>query len=530
VLVLLVLLAPNQLSRLSPAVFLRIPVEALAGAALMTVLPATVRRPLAWVTGLLIGVLTLGKALDLGFFTVLYRPFDVVYDWAFLGNGIEFLRMSFGTVGGMAIVIVTALVAVAVVVLIALSVVRLSQQVAGRPRRTAVVCGALTTIWGITAVLGVQAAPGEPFAAAESYHAAVDRVRQIGAAQQDQAAFAAQLGSDSFRNTPPDQLLTGLRGKDVVVAFVESYGRVALDDPDYAGPMSALLTDGDAQLRRAGFSARSAFLTSPTFGGGSWLAQSTLLSGVWTDNQQRYQQLVSSDRLTLNGAFHKAGWRTVGIVPGVTRAWPESQFFGFDRYYDSKHLGYAGPAFNWSSMPDQYTLAAFQRLERGRTDRQPLMAEIPLTSSHIPWSPLPKMIDWRRVGNGSVYRPMVAGAESTQTVLHDSVKARTAYLNGVEYSVSALVSYVTHYGDDNLVLVFLGDHQPSSIVTGEGAGRQAPITIVARDKAVLDRVASWGWTDSLKPSPQAPVWRMDTFRDRFLTAFGSRPGPVVPGP
>ena len=40
----------------------------------------------------------------------------------------------------------------------------------------------------------------------------------------------------------------------------------------------------------AGFRARSAFLTSPTFGGVSWLAHSTLQSGLWIDTQQRYDR------------------------------------------------------------------------------------------------------------------------------------------------------------------------------------------------------------------------------------------------
>jgi len=82
---------------------------------------------------------------------------------------------------------------------------------------------------------------------------------------------------------------------------------------------------------------------------------------------------------------------------------------------------------------------------------------------------------------------------------------------------------VETHGSDNLVLVFLGDHQPASIVTGEGASRDVPITIVARDRAVLDQISGWGWQDGLKPSPDAPVWPMDAFRDRFLTAFGSQP-------
>lgn len=523
VLVVFALLVPNQLGRLTPPVFLRVPAEGLVAAAAVLVLPDVVRRRLMALVGVLLGLLTVGKLFDLGFFEVLYRPFNVVSDWTFLANGLEFLTSSLGRVTALAIAAGAVLLALAIVVLTTLSTLRLSRILARNTRPTAISCGLLATVWAAGAVLGVQTAPGEPFAAAESYHAAVDRVRQIGAAREDQAAFAAQLGTDPFRDTPADQLLTGLKGKDVVVAFVESYGRVCFDDPQLSRPLSALLTDGDRSLREAGFSARSAFVTSPTFGGGSWLAQSTVLSGVWTDNQQRYEQLVASDRLTLNGAFHRAGWRTVGVVPGVTRAWPESSFFTFDRYYDARHLGYAGPRFSWSPIPDQYTLEAFQRLERGRKNRQPLMAEIPLTSSHIPWTPLPKMVDWNAVGDGSVYRPMAVTTESTRSVLQDPAKARAAYLNGVAYSINSLLSYVTRYGDDNLVLVFLGDHQPSSIVTGQGARRDAPITIVAKDPAVLDRVAGWRWTDGLAPAPDAPVWRMDTFRDRFLTAFGSTP-------
>lgn len=61
----------------------------------------------------------------------------------------------------------------------------------------------------------------------------------------------------------------------------------------------------------------------------------------------------------------------------------------------------------------------------------------------------------------------------------------------------------------------------------DGPRREVPISIVARDPAVLDRVADWGWTDGLKPAPQAPVWRVDSVRDRFLTTFGSAPGGKV---
>jgi hypothetical protein len=50
------------------------------------------------------------------------------------------------------------------------------------------------------------------------------------------------------------------------------------------------------------------------------------------------------------------------------------------------------------------------------------------------------------------------------------------------------------------------------------------VTLIARDPAVIDRIAPWGWQDALSPGGAAPVWRMDRFRDRFLTAYGPQGG------
>ena len=81
------------------------------------------------------------------------------------------------------------------------------------------------------------------------------------------------------------------------------------------------------------------------------------------------------------------------------------------------------------------------------------------------------------------------------------------------------------YGDDDLVLVMLGDHQPANIVSGADADHDVPITLVTRDRKVVDRISDWGWQDGMRPSPDAPVWRMDSFRDRFLAAFGPSTAP-----
>jgi hypothetical protein len=175
-------------------------------------------------------------------------------------------------------------------------------------------------------------------------------------------------------------------------------------------------------------------------------------------------------------------------------------------------------------MPDQYTLAEFERLEHGKAGRRPLMAEIVLTSSHNPWAPLPRMIGWDKIGDGSVYNAIHKVGKDPKQVWKNGDQVRAEYAHSIEYSVNSLVSYVEKYGDDNTVLVFLGDHQPNPTVTRHATNRDVPISIVARDPSVLKRISSWGWQDGLLPSPSAPVWRMDTFRNRFLTAYGPRRG------
>jgi hypothetical protein len=526
VLVLAALLLPNELTRLTPGAFAHIPVEGILAAAVLLVLPRKPRRVAAVLAGAGLGLLVILKFLDMGFYSVLDRPFDPVYDWILLDDAEAFLRDSVGPAGAIGSVIGVVVLVLALLVLMTLALVRLSRLMvrhSAAATRTTLVLG---TVWIICAALGVQIAD-VPVASRSNALLVQNHVHQVGAALRDEQTFAKESAVDAFDDTPADRLLTGLRGKDVIFAFIESYGRTAVEDPEMASQVGAVLADGTSRLRAAGFSSRSAFLTSPVTGAGSWMAHSTFLSGLWVNNQQRYLDLTSSDRLTLTGAFRRTGaWRTVGIMPGVTRAWPEGRFFGLDNVYDSRNLGYQGPKFSWSPVPDQYSLSSFERLEHGKPDREPLMAEIILASSHNPWAPLPKMIGWEEVGDGSVYHAIKKAGKDPKEVWKDPARVRTEYRRSIEYSLNSLISYVEKYGDDDTVLVFLGDHQPVSTVTGGKASRDVPVSIVAHDPAVLDRISGWGWHDGLKPGPKAPVWRMDTFRDRFLTAYGPQPGPT----
>jgi hypothetical protein len=514
------LVAPNEFARLRPVAFLRIPLEGLLVVALVLVLPPRARRIVAALVGVVLGLLTIVKILDMGFFETLGRPFNPATDWSYSGTALETLRDSVGRTGANVAVVGAAVLVVAVLVLTTLSVLRLTRLAARHRTWSFRAVTALAVVWVLCSVFGVQLVTGAPIASTSAAGLAYDQARAVRNGVLDHSIFAKEIARDRFHNTAADQLLTGLRGKDVILAFVESYGKVAVQGSAFSSKDDASLDADTSQLTAAGFSAKSAFLTSPTFGGISWLAHSTLQSGVWVDSQKRYNQLVQTDRLTLSDAFKRAGWRTVGDVPSNNRTWPQgTSFYNYDQLYDRRNVGYLGPTYAYASMPDQYVMSAFQRLELTKP-HAPVMAEIDLVSSHEPWTRIPHLIDWSQVGDGSIFASQPVETVSRTALWANSSRVRAAYGQSVRYTMKTLVSFVQHYADPNLVMVVLGDHQPATVITGQGASHDVPISIIAHDPAVLDSISGWGWQDGLRPHPNAPLWPMDAFRDRFLTAYG----------
>jgi phosphatidylglycerophosphate synthase len=516
------LVAPDQPQGLTLTAFLRLPLEGLVLIALAVVLPATARRILAGLVGPALGLLVILKILDIAFFTFFARPFDLVGDVGDAGIGIETLRSALGNSKANLIVFGGGALAVTLVVATTLSTFRLTRVAAGNRRWSLLAISALGAVWLLCAVFGAQLLPHTPVASTSAAGYVVHEVRTVQADIQDEGVFASQIRHDPFRNTRGTRLLTGLRGKDVLLVFVESYGQVSVQGSSFSPAIDALLDTGTNRLKAAGFSARSAFVNAPGFGGISWLAHSTLQSGVWANSQRRYDQLVASDRFTLSDAFNRAGWRTINFAPADDRSWPEgSSYYHYDKLYNRGDMGYRGPTFNYAPMPDQYMFAALQRLELAKHHR-PLFAEVDTVSSHMPWDRTPRMIPWNELGDGSIFNRIPMDTEPDSFWWQpDQVKA--AYARSLEYSLNALISFVQRYGKKNLVLVVVGDEQPLPIVSGQSTSHDVPISIIAHDPSVLRRIGGWGWQSGLLPSPKAPVLLMSAFRNRFLTAYGPQP-------
>jgi phosphatidylglycerophosphate synthase len=517
------LLLPDQTWQFSWGAFTRIPIELLVLVALALVLPPLPRRIVAIIAGILFGVLILFKFLNMAYYDLVNRAFNPVTDWSEISQAKGVIQSAIGA-SLTNVVFVLLMIALALLVgAITVAAVHLTALAARHRRGARRGVGALAAIWVLSAGLSLQLIPGSAIASASETGFAATQVRATQAALADPRVFGQAIHSpDHEAAIPAADLLTGLRGKDVLLVFVESYGQVAVQGTSFSPGVDAVLRKQQSMLTAAGWSTESAWMGSPTAGGVSWLAHSTLQSGLWVNSQQRYDELIASQRFTLSDAFNKAGWHTVADDPEDTTWPPGTTFYHYAQVYNRQNVGYKGPDFSYSAMPDQYMYAEFQRLEL-TPGHQPVFAEIDTTSSHTPWVPQPSMVPWNQVGNGSVFDSQRGTAAEVARVWSNTNTVRQYFGQSIQYSMTALTSWVTELNDPNLVLFLVGDEQPHSTVSGPDPDNYVPISIVTRSSSVLKQMSSWHWQTGLLPNDSAPFEEMDAFRNQFLNAFSTAP-------
>ena len=182
-----VLVAPDRHSQLTPAAFVGIPVEALALVAVAVVLPPWPRRIVAAVAGILFGLLTLIKILNIMFYLEIGQTFNPVLDWGDIAPAIGVVRDAMG-----ATLTNIALVAIWLGLILAIGAITVSAihitTVAARHRRAAVrALAALTAVWVLFAGLSLQLVPGSPVASASTAGLVVAQVRDTQVALRRQA-------------------------------------------------------------------------------------------------------------------------------------------------------------------------------------------------------------------------------------------------------------------------------------------------------------------------------------------------------
>ena len=459
----------------------------------------------------------------------LSRPLNLYLDARLLSAVIHLLTGTLGTV--------TAWLAVAGAVAGIVSLVAVLGHLLAPPRGVRpVLWNARGAVLAVLLVGGLGAGTRPPGAAGAvglpAWRLVGEQVRFARALLAEKETFALELASsrDSYESVPG--LLRGLGGRDVVLAFVESYGMTVLDDPRYAPVLRPRLEEMERRLDASGLTLATGALVAPSQGGQSWLGHGSVLSGLWLHNQMRYDLLLGSTRETLVDDFRAAGYRTAALMPAITMAWPEGTRFGYEEIYAFSDIGYRGPPLNWVTMPDQFTWSFLEHSVRPSDDGRPVFAELGLISSHAPWTPILEVIDdWDAIGDGSVFEPWRDAGERPEDLWRDADRVREHFALSLDYAISAATAYAERYGGDDLLLIVLGDHQPAPLITGDGAPRTVPVHVIAGDRALVDPFLEWGFVPGAFPDAAGEPLRMDAFRPWFVSTFsglprdsGSKPG------
>ena len=313
--------------------------------------------------------------------------------------------------------------------------------------------------------------------------------------------------------------LAKLNGKNVYLILVESYGSCVFSWNRLEEPSRAAFQAFQSDLTAHGFSIVTGSLDSPTYGGRSWLAHSTLATGIRVTSQLEYELVTTRKPKALARFFRDAGYRTVLVQPGTTRAWPKGEFYDFEKKYYLWDFDYAGPAYAWATMPDQYVLDFVHRRESGPSTR-PRFTQYVLVSSHAPWSELPPVIEnWDSIRNGALYHR----ADN----LHFPVEwpnfenAQEPYVRSIIYDFEVLRQFITRSIRDDSLVIILGDHQPVSDVAGNSDSWGVPVHVLSRDKELLKPFEARGYVPGIRPPLAGARAGLETFLGDFLTDFST---------
>lgn len=315
------------------------------------------------------------------------------------------------------------------------------------------------------------------------------------------------------------EALAALGGRDVYLMPLESVGAITYDHPDsrmLAAPARRRFED---DLRAGGWQVVSAFLTAPTFAGGSDLSHLSLLSGIDLKDPMRHDVLLTTQRSTLVTLFKSQGYRTFGVYPGVFWEWPERAFYRFDVFIDGPSMNWRGPELGYWKIPDQFSMARFEQMHPRGPDAPPRFVFFPTITNHLPFSPVPPFQpDWARILGEQPYDEHEAARALAERP--NWANMGPDYWRMVDYTYRWLGSFLRRPAERETFYVFVGDHQPAANVSGEGASWDVPVHIVSRDERLMQRLITLGYRPGVEP-PREPLGGLHDLTAHLLRVFSA---------
>jgi hypothetical protein len=338
-----------------------------------------------------------------------------------------------------------------------------------------------------------------------------------------QAEFIATVIADEANDVLPDTEPLGnfelprLGNADVLVQFIESYGAVAFDSPIVSEIIAASHEQFANTIKNTDRRVVSAFIQSPTFGGNSWLAHSSFMTGLDIKHLSTYDLLLTQDRPTMASRFAALGYRPVALMPGLRAEWPEGMFYKFEDIYGAKKLNYNGPEFGWWRIPDQFSLAKLAESEMGNDPRDPLFLFFTSLSSHMPFRPTPPyQQDWPRILSDNPFEKQAL--DKSLSLLPEWKNMQPGYAETLAYTFTYISGFLSKQQDRDLVWIIIGDHQPPANVSGKDVRWDVPVHIVSENSEIIAALLQSGFTEGMTPA-NLPISTMHELPVTLLTAF-----------
>jgi hypothetical protein len=310
-----------------------------------------------------------------------------------------------------------------------------------------------------------------------------------------------------------------LRDRDLLLFIIESYGHTLFSNQAHYDLIAPYYREFESRLFEQEFKVRSKFVVSPAYGGRSWLADSTLLTGMLIDTQHKYNSIIHSKTMNLTHVMDRAGYFSLFSAPGTKFAEEDwKSFYYFDQYYFEKDFDYQGPYFSFGIMPDQYLIYETWKKHLSLSQNRPDFVVFTLVSSHVPFRRVPPFVeDWHSIGDGSIYHSLPVQTFSNNWL--SGGEYPEGYTASIQYVLNTVTDFIVKFITDDTLVLVVGDHQPRFPISEREATFAVPVHVISKNAELIRSFEQFDFSYGLQPDQNNPHGRMEDLLLNLLHAI-----------
>lgn len=319
----------------------------------------------------------------------------------------------------------------------------------------------------------------------------------------------------------PEAAPVSILDRDIHLFLIETYGYAIFSRNTLLTLVQDELRLLDQALRDAGYFVASTAMDSTVFGGFSWLAETTLLTGQEISSQAQFLELVERAQEepipSIGRTLHDHGFYTLAVKPGTIHgSWPEGwDVFRFEQSLVAHDgdFNYRGPWFSYVAITDQFAIwTAHQHMERvrqagGVAEGRQAFIHYQLVSSHTPFNRIPWYLpNWEDLGDGSIYGEQAHRIRRFNNSWGGGTEMDEGHAASISYVLETIAGYIRKHLDNenNPVLIITGDHQAQRPIRENDAGPGVPLHIATRDEEIYEQFLAQGLQPGLFSVPEPP--------------------------